>query len=134
MFHIKILILGFLLVFTLVFASSVKNDYVNGEDKEIEYEWDGTDETKEHLYCCQFVFLNLEALEEEKDLIVVYNKNGDVYGGGYIHKDETNFELTIPVEEFYVTTQMLGTIEVHNEENRKTRVYIDYQNKTISQK
>ena len=128
MFKLKIYLLGFLILFTLIFTKSVMNDYINGEEV-IVHEMT---EDKKETYCCQFIFFNLDALAEERDLIVVYDKEGNIQDAFYIYDNEKNHVFDVSTENFIVTSDLLGKIDVYHEGNGKAYVFVDYLNKTMT--
>ena len=85
------------------------------------------------IYFSQLIFSNLDYLSgDEKDVVGAYDKDGNIYTGFYISKGEKNHRFIVPVQDFIVSSKMLGMVEVHLEANEEAIVYIDYLNKTIS--
>ena len=131
MYIVKILISSFL-IFFLVFALPVMNDYVNGEDGGGEHKVTESDATEEQSYFCQFIFSNLDTLAEKRDLITIYDEDGNMYDAYYIYSNEKNHVFNVRVNDFVVSSDLLGKIEVHCEGPGRVYVYVDYLNKTVT--
>ena len=131
MYIVKILISSFL-IFFLVFALPVMNDYVNGEDGGGEHKVTESDATEEQSYFCQFIFSNVDTLAEKRDLITIYDEDGNMYDAYYIYSNEKNHVFNVRVNDFVVSSDLLGKIEVHCEGPGRVYVYVDYLNKTVT--
>ncbi|MBQ8559038.1 MAG: hypothetical protein IJ439_03535 [Tyzzerella sp.] len=84
------------------------------------------------MYRVQLVFYNLNYLSDnERDMIVIYDTNGNMYDAFYIYNIEENHEFVVPIQDFIVNSEMLGKIEAHVEK-KESVIYVDYLNKTIN--
>jgi len=82
-------------------------------------------------YSSKLVFNNLEYLNG-RDVIAIYDNDGNIYSGYYIYPNEDTHEIRVPVQDFIVSSELLGEVDVHIEENEDAYINIDYLNKTIN--
>ena len=108
-----------------VLNNSIDN---NTNSTSIESELNQNDEK----YSVQLVFNNLDNLNaDERDMIVIYDQDGNMYDAFYIYNIEEKHEFVVPVQDFIVNSEMLGKINVHIEEKEGSVIYVDYLNKTL---
>ena len=129
----KLFVASYLLCGTLSLSGCAINNFnnkMNNDKQSISIE--NQVELQEEKYNVQFIFENLDYLkDDEKDLIGIYDKFGNIYAGYYIYNIEENHKIGLPTRNFIIDSKMLGEVEVHVEEGEEVFVYVDYLNRTL---
>lgn len=115
--------------FFYAFAVSVVNDHVGVDEVE---ESETIEDREEYKYKVTVVYQNIECQdEEERDLVVLYDRQGHVYAGGYVYEnEETQQTYYSPVQDVLFQSKMLGLLELHLEEDEECIIYLDYLERT----